>query len=334
MESLWVSWEYHRRNIGISSALGCSLHQIEVNRGRLARYLISAIKTVKLVAVTRPGFLFAQNPSIVLALLLASLKPFWRYKLIIDAHTGGIIPFKGRRKGLMLIARWLQKKADLTIVTNAHLKGIVERNQGAAFILPDGIPVPPRAAEMFLPGRINVVFVCTYSEDEPYREVVESALHFPSDIHLYFTGSYSGKLDPADLPRNIHLLGFVPEDQYWSLLAAADLVLVLTTRENCLVCGAYEGVSLGKPLILSDTLALRAHFRKGVVHVRQDAKSIAEGILQAAARQDELAREVLQLKEQLIRDWRQDMMDLRQRLREMELDAEPRFSDDPWAGGK
>jgi len=56
---------------------------------------------------------------------------------------------------------------------------------------------------------------------------------------------------------NLTLTAFIDDNAYVTLLYSCDLIVDLTTREDCLVCGAYESVSAEKPLLLSDTTALR-----------------------------------------------------------------------------
>lgn len=89
-----------------------------------------------------------------------------------------------------------------------------------------------------------------------------------------------------------------------SLLSSCDPVMDLTLMEDCLVCGAYEAVSVGKPLILSDTSALRRHFRKGAVYTLNMAGAIAEAINQVIVYRDRLVREVNSLKDELEPEWR------------------------------
>jgi glycosyltransferase involved in cell wall biosynthesis len=44
------------------------------------------------------------------------------------------------------------------------------------------------------------------------------------------------------------------------------------------VCGAYEAISAGKPLVLSNTKALRNYFGDFATYVNNDASSICAGI--------------------------------------------------------
>ena len=97
--------------------------------------------------------------------------------------------------------------------------------------------------------------------------------------------------------------GFVPEDRFIGLLRAVDVVMDLTTRDNCLVCGAYEGVAAGKPLILSDSQATREYFSRGVVYTTNTPESIEQCLRDALAARVRLADEIAQLRTRLVDDW-------------------------------
>jgi glycosyltransferase involved in cell wall biosynthesis len=206
----------------------------------------------------------------------------------------------------MVLARFIQRHADLTIVTNQPLKEHVDGHGGRAFVLPDRIPRIPEGERRSLKGRINILFICTYAVDEPFRAVFEAARDLPEDVFIYVTGDFRKKgLDPASLPKNVVLTGFVSEEEYISLLRSVDATIDLTTRENCLVCGAYETVAVEKALILSDTRALRDYFHKGAVYAANTREGIQQAIEDACARREHLKDEVKELKEILEKDWEQ-----------------------------
>jgi glycosyltransferase involved in cell wall biosynthesis len=92
--------------------------------------------------------------------------------------------------------------------------------------------------------------------------------------------------------------------------------------EDCLVCGAYEAVALGKPLVTSDTAALRNYFRKGTVYTRHDPRSLAAAITYALAHRERLAAEMETLRRELAGDWKQRRDTLRHALQLGEGDDE------------
>ncbi|MCI5162036.1 MAG: hypothetical protein D3917_08435, partial [Candidatus Electrothrix sp. AX5] len=103
------------------------------------------------------------------------------------------------------------------------------------------------------------------------------------------------KIDPTlykKSPMQIRLTGFLSEKDYYDLLNSVDLVMDLTSMENCLVCGAYEAVSQKKPLILSDTLILKEYFKKGVIFTQNYSKNIQQSIFMAIKNIEMLKQEV------------------------------------------
>lgn len=77
----------------------------------------------------------------------------------------------------------------------------------------------------------------------------------------------------------------------------------LATRENCLLCGAYECTALEKPLILSDSRALREYFNQGVVYTPNNAKGIAQSITEGVQNIAALAAQIKVLKQNLLVSW-------------------------------
>ena len=304
-KGIWITWERQRRNIGISSALGWPLYEMIDGSPRLIRYGRLIVKTVRIILREKPDVVCVQNPSIVLALLGILCRGIMGYRCIVDAHNSGLMPLEGRSEALLKIARWIQRRADLTVVTNEEMKDLVETNGGKAVILPDRIPDVPPVEPVKIRGDRVVTYICTFSEDEPYEEVIEAAGFLEGEnIVVYITGNHRGRTNEGSLPPNVELTGFIDETAYWSLLASSDAVMVLTTREGCLVCGAYETVALGRPLILSDTEALRSYFSRGCVYVSPDSRSIARGITEVLERKDELLGEVRSLHDALDRSWK------------------------------
>lgn len=303
-KGIWITWEKQIRNKGISSALGWELFEIVYHDNRLVRYSKCLIKTLKILMNEKPDYVAAQNPSIILALAIVLLKPFFRYTYIIDAHNSGLLPLEGRNKALNIAAKILQRLSDWTIVTNLASAEIVNHNKGKAVVLPDRLPQPYKANSVLkLDGKINLAFICSFSLDEPYKEVIEAAKSIPDDIYIYITGRYKNKIEENDLPPNVKLLGYVPDNQYWALISSVDGIMVLTTRENCLVCGAYEAVSLKKPMILSNTRAITTYFRSGSIYAEPNVDSIKDSIFNFIVNKDRLSEEIIALKESLITDW-------------------------------
>lgn len=322
-DRIWLTWERQRRSRTLSAALGAELHELDYALPRLRRWSKSIAVTLRILARERPQLIFAQNPSLVLSLLVVWYGRLTGRATIIDAHNAGVFPFSDRHKWhqrllrplLQRIADHTMRLADLTIVSNPALGTYVEAVGGRSCALPDPLPsFPPQAAaERSADRRPMVLFICTWAPDEPYQEVIKAAARLDPRIQIYVTGNSKGRergvIEP--LPPNLVLTGFVPEDEFVRLLHQADVVMDLTTFENCLVCGAYEAVAAGKPMVLSSTEALRAYFRRGAVYTASDAAAIAEAIGQALAAKEQLSRQVEELRSELAADWsrRQDQLE-------------------------
>lgn len=310
---LWVTWEEQRRNKEIANAINAEFHEIIVKGGRVKRYLKSLWKTFILYRKTpKPFSVVCQNPSIVLATFSVLASKIFGFKIGIDTHNGGLALYKmdAKYRWMKWVAKFLQKYADFIIITNEPLRSIVESNKGKAVVLPDKIPVIQKVEPIKLQHKYNIFFICSYAVDEPYEEVFKAAAHLDKDVGIYVSGKYEGKIDSSKYPTNVHFMGRVPWDVFDTMLYSVDGTIDLTTREYCLVCGAYETVSAEKPLILSDTVALKTYFNKGAVYTSNDQYSISKAIGELIENKDRLDIEVKALKLELQQDWEQRKQEL------------------------
>lgn len=298
-DRVWISWETQRRNRSLSSRVNAKLFEIDLDLPAWRRYPLAIMQTIALLNREKPRVIFAQNPSIVLACLAIIYANLLGRKVVIDAHNAGLFPAEGRHRSLNWIASRLFRWTTITIVSNGELVSYINRLKGNAIAIPDPIPgiaEPDQSAP--LSGAYNVLFICSWADDEPWLEVLRAAALLSSDIYIYMTGNSRGKerqLD-APIPENVVFTGFLQEREFNAMLFRCDAVIVLTTREDCLLCGAYEGVAAGKPMVLSDTLALRNHFCRGAIYTDNSASSIADAIEASRTRQAELTTEVKALR--------------------------------------
>jgi glycosyltransferase involved in cell wall biosynthesis len=313
--ALWISWERHRRSRELARALDVPLVEIVSDGPRLWRSLSCAARTVGALLRVRPTLLFVQNPSVQLAYLAGRLKPLLGYTLVVDRHSN--FDFENTERGFFnYLSNDSLRRADLTIVTNDTIANLVEGKGGRALVLQDLLPTlhpGPRALPM---AAARIVYICSFLPDEPVEALLGAAARLGEDFRFYVTGKVSkpNRDRVRSAPPNVTFTGFLPEQDYASLLGAADLVVVLTTRVNTLLCGAYEGVSLGKPLILSDQVVLREYFTKGVVLTENTPESIEAAIRKGARERARLAAEMGDLVPALRADWDARFARLRKRL--------------------
>jgi glycosyltransferase involved in cell wall biosynthesis len=311
---IWITWESQRRNKSLSKKLNAKYFEVITNKPSFIRYPINLIKTLFIFLKEQPQQIFVQNPSIVLALFSVVFSKIMHSPIIVDAHNAGVYPLEGTSDFFNTLAKYIFSNASLTLVTNTYLADYVRKNGGDAFVLPDPLPDFP-IPENIIQNKSShsVLFICTWAVDEPYLEVIKAAQHIDKSITINITGNVKEKeiqkiISP--IAENINFTGFLPDNDYISLLYSSDIIIDLTTRENCLVCGAYEGVSCEKPLILSDKKILKEYFYKGVVFTENNDMNIAESINYAITNLDNLNDEVKQLRYELTSKWESDLVNL------------------------
>lgn len=302
---LWITWEIQRRNHSLSTALSARLVEITSNRHRAIRYLTSIVKTISNIRKYKPEILFVQNPSIVLALTAVIYHKITKLPVVIDAHNSGIFPSEVDKSIPNRLAKFILKNTPLTIVTNNNLAEYVAIAGGQATVLPDPLPeIQDNNSRIELNGNINALFICSWANDEPYQNIIEAAKLLDEGICIYITGNSKGEeIAFTPLPENIILTGYLSEDEFNAMLFSCDLIIDLTTREDCLVCGAYEGLAANRPMILSKTAALQKYFRHSAIYTDNTTQDIANLITFASTRIPQLEAKTIKAKEEIMDNW-------------------------------
>lgn len=321
---IWITWEKHRRTRELARHLNLELIEILSDSPRWRRYPLLIWKTFSVIMSRRPEILFVQSPSVVLAFFAVLVKKFVPMTLVVDAHNEGVKPYAYATWWNRWIVCKIHRMADLVIVTNKALEEIVKNNKGNSFVLPDPIPeISVRTAGPLQNGAkpSNVVFICTFSPDEPYKDVILAAQLLPSGTTLHVTGNYK-KVNPdiiRQAPSNVNFLGYVSDEEYAEYLSQADVIVDLTNMENCLVCGAYEAVSLERPLVTSNTEALRKYFYQGTLYSDHAPEKLGSAITQAIQDKDRLQAEMANLKKDLKMSWEKGKEELLKYVRDRRI---------------
>nr|WP_284048189.1 glycosyltransferase [Marinobacter sp. ATCH36] len=277
-------------------------------RKGILRYIILTFRTVNFLIKSRPTLVFCQNPSVVLSFLCVILKPIFRYNLIVDRHSS--FRFETRNhQGFTVrifhaISDYTIRKADLTIVTNLVLAKFIKICGGRPFVLPDPLPIfdqSPKEGDYF-------VFISSMGLDENLHEVLSAFRAMPNE-KLYVTGNYEaavlkGDISLCDLPDNIELTGFVPESDYVDLISRSKSLIVYTSNEYTITCGAYEAVAICKPMILSNTSTISKFFSGGAVYVSGDVESFMSAVREVRSNEEKLKNDVGEFKSYYIEFWR------------------------------
>lgn len=305
MKRVWFTWETQRRNAELANAFRAELCIFDFSsQGRLLRYAKSAWQTLRYLFQEKPLIVFAQCPSIVLCSLLAMMKYFLDFRFLIDAHNIAIESLS-RKDLLGSLHRFALSKADSVIVSNQALTSIVERHGGRPLVLPDKLPLIEKCDSPLKDTVPILLFVCTFAADEPVEIFIQGALrNIGHDFRVYITGkkSKAGQLLKNEGDR-IHFTDFLPHKEYDRLLCSADLVIDLTTRENCLVCGGYEAISVTRPLMLSDHRVNREMFPKGCLFVKNTAEDYSQKLREFFENREKYEREIVEMKSDFLARW-------------------------------
>jgi glycosyltransferase involved in cell wall biosynthesis len=267
------------------------------------KYLSQTFKTLAILFRHRPNVVLVMTPPVVACV------PVWIYakltgtQYVIDAHSGAFID--ERWKSTLFLHKFFSRAAAATVVTSEYLAGIVQGWGGKTKIVTD-VPVcfaAPTAVK--LKPAVNMMFVSTFTRDEPLDIFLRSAALTP-DVQFHVTGRLKDA-DPtlvAGSPQNVRYTDYLSNSEYVGLLLASDAVICLTTADHTMQRGAYEAVYLGKPVITSDFRILRDSFHIGAVYVQNTPQSIAEGVHEMKRNLSRYQTEVAALRLEKLKRWK------------------------------
>jgi len=294
--TIWITWHEHRRTRSLVDALGGMPTHVFDDHRPLQRNLLGPLWTLRTLWRARPRLVFLHfSYLLMVACLMYGLVPGRRRPVLIcDCHNkalkkeiGGVLarPFAAFK-------RFLLGRADMLVVTNERLAPYAEGYNASVAVLRDPLTDWRGADEAFRAEaarsgeRPHVLFVCSFDRDEPVDLVMSVAPDIVSelDLDVVISGDPARVDVPdavADEPR-IRLPGYMPAGEYGRTLCRAEVVIVLTDDEDCLVCGAYEAVGASRGTVLSDKRALRDCFGDCAVYAAHRSGDLLAAV--AAAR--------------------------------------------------
>ena len=242
-------------------------------------YPALAWRTIRALLGRRPSWIIVVAPPVVAPLLVLPIAWMLRARTAIDLHSGALLDRRWRWAVPLLT--WLARRSSAAVVTLPSLATQLEAHGVPTLVIPDPLPdlaVPgpggsEREPASAGPAEAEVVAICGWGDDEPLDALVDAARG--ASWRLALTGRPRRTLA---MPDNVRSTGFLDADAFAATVGGAAAVVVLTTRDETLLSGAWEAIALERPLVLSGTPALRATFGDGPVYVDADASSIAAGI--------------------------------------------------------
>jgi glycosyltransferase involved in cell wall biosynthesis len=317
----FIVWaDYHRRSELLAEHLGATIHYIYYGQSRKVwqapvRYLVQAWQTWRVLRRERPEVIFVQNPPIFAVVVISLYARCYSARYVIDSHTGAFLGWKwGWSVGLH---RMLSRGALTTIVHNESQGRLVQRWGYPYFVLAFTPGDYPAGASYPLSEKFNVAVICSFDPDEPLEILFEAARHL-REVCFYLTGDAQriGRRLLKKKPENIYLTGYLSYERYVGLLRGVSAIIDLVNNEHTLLMGAFEAVSLGVPLIVSDWPLLRNYFSLGTVHIPNTVEGVYEGVRRTQHELPQLRRDILLLRERLQVEWMQKLTELKHLLSE------------------
>ncbi len=313
----FVTWYSATRSRVLAQTLNADLITIKYkSKIRLLRLMVNPF----LIAMTffrllkkKYDVVFAQIPPIGSAIASFLYAKAFSKKLIFDAHSGFFFPKTLNQNLYLLLYRLMLKYITMNLV---HNEGIFRRSflrNTQTIVLEDKLPFKLSDSTFSDKERFRIAVICGYGKDEPLANILESINSVP-EIEFYLTGDSQNLKDKYPIPKNLILTGYLPNDEYEICLRNMQAIIALTTRPDTVLCGAYEAVSLAKPLITSDLPMLRKYFYKGTVHTQNDTQSIIASIRFLINNYQRLQDEMIELRKEKEVAWQEQFKPLSQLL--------------------
>lgn len=311
-----IMWApYEKRSTHFARHLGATLHPVHYLRYKQPiyapfKYPPQCLKTWAILAQQRPTTVYVMNPPVFAAWSVYVYCRLAQAAMVMDTHPPALF---SRKWGWSVpLQRALARRAFVNIVDQERFRRLFEGWGARAVVLSDPPVSLPAAARAEAPDPdFSVTVINTFARDEPLAPVLDAARRLP-DVRFFVLGD-AGRADKNLLrtaPGNVVFTGYLLGDAYWRRLSTSHCVMALTTYPHSLLGGAQEGMTAGRPLLLSNQPALTEFFTKGAVFVDHSAESIVQGIGAMRQQEQRLAADIAQLALEKQQAWETDFQEL------------------------
>ena len=297
--AVWITWHYAARSRNMSKVLDIPILEYFNNKNVLIRHSFSTLWTIFTLLKERPRVIFIQMSFMLLNIVaFYKILTFGKTIIVADCHTKAL---RRKARGPFSSIFWKIKKATfklvyISIVSNVGMEKDIKELHDNYLMIPDKIPEIELLKNNT--GEKYFVYVSSFAVDEPFDEIFEVAKQLPSDIKLYWTGRIPKNISiPKNKPSNLIFTDYISFDEYYKLIANASSILALTTEDDCLQSGAYEALAVETPMVITDSIALKAYFQNSAIYTGHSPKEITENLLSACDSHDELLKNSKSIKE-------------------------------------
>ena len=315
---VWAPKGYGQRSAAFSEWLGAkeyNIHYLKHRRPIYApvKYIFQWLKTWQVLWKERPDFVFVTNSQPVAGLCAGLYCMVTRTRFALDTHPPTLFGRKWRWS--QPIIRFVARRATINIIDQERFGRLIASWGAKVIILPDPPKTVPTALVQSENGADQVAFsyVGTFAGDEPIDILLDAARALP-DVTFYLLGKKSqakpGWIKSA--PPNAIFTDYLVGDHYWKRLACSRAVIALTTHPHSLLAAAQDGLSIDKPLLLSDQPVLREYFTKGAVFVPHTTSGFVEGIKTLLAQEAQYQREIAELHTERAQTWDENFRQLQE----------------------
>lgn len=253
-DRVFIAWRVlSRRTADLAKELGLRLRVFKDG----PPYLKAYHDTKNYIRATRPNLVFAQLPQGPLLYLLAKLKKEINFFLVVDVHTAFLVYDSWKGWILNWPFKKYLKKADLILVHNESVLDLLPTHlKRKAMVLYD--PMPRIDAGTGTQLSNFIVFPASWHRDEPIEFILEEYIKSETSFKIIITGKPKKNkiIKKYGVTDKIIFSGYLPNSQYFDLLAKARCVIAATTREYTMLSAIWEALSLDKPLLVSKTKTL------------------------------------------------------------------------------
>lgn len=270
------------------------------------KFPVQAIVTFFYLIKSKPDILMVEMVQPVVGFTAVLYKIFFKKPLVIDLHSGPLVS----RKWAFLkpLTYFVLKKSDLIVV---HERTICEKlpyRGEKKVVVVHNPPLNIEDIQKFQNKKDYLVFPSSGDTDEPLRELIKSAISYP-EIDFFITGNFKRRF--FNIPRNVKFTGFLPREQFYSLLKNSKGVIALTKWDYTLVFAGFEAMNFGKPLIVSDKKTLRDFFKENAIYVDNEPDSIKNGIEELLKNHKHYSKKMRELKKFYIKMWKKEIESLK-----------------------